>query len=312
MPAGKDDPTDLPLFKPMPDPFELGFVPASGPLMTAANALFGNNSFFQLISANSSSMNAEQTLVAICEYGDIPFSQLIHDGDAKYYEIGAECSNMRLAIGDSAEAANPDLEIDRILNSWIRKFETPTEAEYLLDITMYLANEATLRKAIAGTYEFKARPIFTSGGTTFAKPTKTLGATIAISILIFLQVVGLAAMVWYADSVPTWAPTLDAMAVARIGRAMGDGELPPIGPVSEVDRQKLRKVDALVGVASGYHDGEMSSTPGSSTEDERGPAGHLSGPLNGSAVQLGLGAGGLITRDLAPRKLRKRRSTSAA
>lgn len=71
---------------------------------------------------------------------------------------------------------------------------------------------------------------------------------IVVSIFALTQVVRLAITVWYINSVPTWTPGLDAMTIARIVTAMRDGELPRIGPVSDGDRAKLRKVDTLVGI----------------------------------------------------------------
>jgi hypothetical protein len=92
------------------------------------------------------------------------------------------------------------------------------------------------------------RPIYTSPGLALVKPSKTLAGTIIVSVVIAMQLVGLGILMWYIYSVPTWTTSLDALAVARIGREVAEGEIPPLGPVSEEDVKKMREVDALVGV----------------------------------------------------------------
>jgi hypothetical protein len=74
---------------------------------------------------------------------------------------------------------------------------------------------------------------------------------ITISILIFLQSVGLTAAVWYSRKAPTWTATFDSIALAQIGRAMKAEDLLPIGPVSDKDRATLSEVNTLVGIADG-------------------------------------------------------------
>lgn len=58
----------------MYDPFGMGRISASGPLMMAANALFGNTSFLQLAYTNSTTMPSTELLKTICNYGEIPFT----------------------------------------------------------------------------------------------------------------------------------------------------------------------------------------------------------------------------------------------
>lgn len=144
-----------------------------------------------------------------------------------------------------------DRQVGRILGIWISYFAFPYDARDLLDMALFLVNRAVLQKTVSGATDQYARPVWTSPGTVFEKPSVSLGSTIGISVLIFLQSVGLAAAVWYSRKAPTWTATFDSMALARIGRAMKAGDLPPIGPVSEKDRARLSEVNALVGIADG-------------------------------------------------------------
>lgn len=95
---------------------------------------------------------------------------------------------------------------------------------------------------------------------------RSIASTVAISVLILLEVVGLVAMVRYINSVPMWTSSLDAMAVASIARAMGEGDVPPICPFSEMDKDRLRGVGALVGIVDDGSEKGGSPTPRGSAE----------------------------------------------
>ena len=146
---------------------------------------------------------------------------------------------------------------------------------------MYFVNQAYLTQTADTTAQYylypqgpggSARKIFSSPGSTVQKPSKSFPATIFISVLIVLQLIVLTALAWYTYSTPTWTKNLDALAVARMGASL-KGELPPVGPVTEVEMKRLHGVDGLVGV-----------------EDET---------ENVGPVRLGLGAPGIIKRRLA-------------
>lgn len=289
----------------MGDPFGVWYIPVSGPLMTSATALFGNNSFLHLVSDNATGMTPGQTLAVLCEHGGIPFTQLLgvdHLGNEGHL---SNCRQIPTRVPFDEFEEHADASIDAVIASWFGMFQETYGAEYLLEIAMYLSNRATLNTAVSGTNLIYGREIFRSPGTMFIKPTMHLASVIVISIFVLLQVVGLAILVWYVNTVPTWAPSLDAMAIARIGRAMRGGELPPIGPVSDRDREKLRGVDALVGtVDGGGRQGPPLREPAESG-DQTGP----DRPLIDSCVAgvardlgFGLGAKGLITRDAVPEK----------
>jgi hypothetical protein len=173
---------------------------------------------------------------------------------------------------------------------------------------MFLANEAMLMQTADWTGSLYARKIFTARGTLIPRPAVTLASKIVVSVLIFLQLVGLAAIAWYIYRLPTWAPALDALAAARMGKSLRDEDLPPIGPVTRKDVMKLTKADGLVGVVvqeekkDGEGDGDLERGVSDSgiavaTED--------ASKRSEESFRLGLGAEGLISRKLAPKKDKK-------
>lgn len=98
-------------------------------------------------------------------------------------------------------------------------------AETLLQISTFVANRALLtcyspqenRDFSAG---FQGRGIQSSPGRMVQKPVVSTAASIVLSILIGLQVIGLFYLAYYIYHVPTWTHALDAMAMARIVSAL--------------------------------------------------------------------------------------------
>lgn len=291
--VGRDSPDDGVYDLPSMDSgFSYGpIIPAPGPLMSAAQALFGNGSFLRLVAENATKLTPSQTLAAICRPGDIPFSQVTATFVSRYWHM-VVCLD---PPQDIREITDIDYLIDKVVSSFLGYFEEPYMAEYVLEIAVFLANQATLQ---AATPQYSARPIYFSPGTLFAKPTKSLAATIAISILIFLQLSGLAMLVRYAMQVPTWTSSPNAITMAQIGRAMKDSELPPIGPVRNDHLARLGEIDALVGIA------ENSDIVGSYLSGSDKTIAAIPTPSTG--IKLALGGHGFITRDVIHGKPRRR------
>jgi len=126
--------------------------------------------------------------------------------------------------------------------------------ESLLQVSLFSANRALLtfyspdvaaRDQTDQSYE--GRIIRSSPGMKVQKPALDKAAVITISVVIALQILGLARLAYYIYHVPTWAGALDAMAIARMGANLGnEGLLPLIGPVTAKDYDALRHVDGLV------------------------------------------------------------------
>lgn len=178
-----------------------------------------------------------------------------------------------------------------------------------------------LTQTVDAAFDMGSRKIFTAPGVVIPRPVKTLVGTIIISVLIFLQLIGLAYTVRYIYQVLTWTSALDAIAVARIGASLKENDLPPIGPVYKKDNAKLKQLSGLVGVVeeepnnvsegnseSPRNDNKIAArTNGENNAEADSTNATTSGTdLGESPFRLGLGAPGLITRRLAPPKKKKK------
>ncbi|KAJ7152393.1 hypothetical protein C8R46DRAFT_1007027 [Mycena filopes] len=279
------------------DPFGTSRFNASGPLLTVASALFGNSSFLNILDPHAN-LTSAQTLALLCKHGNIPFALPLYTAASP--DFMDFCFSSTIAY-DSASSADTDSAIAQILATWFfNRFNSTLSAAYTLDMGMFYANRALLTKAVTIAQVFSERPIYTSPGLELVKPRKTLAGTIIVSVLIAMQLVGLALLVRYIYTVPTWTTALDAVAVARIGREVPEGAMPPLGPVGEEDMGRMREVDALVGVRDGSAgDGDGDLEP--SRHTRRGSSETLMTEIEEgktSNVELTLGGRGLVRRGL--------------
>ena len=151
----------------MLDPFGLkpipisGMVtlPVSGPLMTSANALFGNNSMLQLVSDNSSGMTAGETLAVLCEHAGLPFAQ-VKRATMTPTPYAIHCKDIASRIGSPEYDKAAGEALDETFASWFGFFNKAETAEYLLMITVFLANRAV---ALSTLWIYSTRPGLCSG-----------------------------------------------------------------------------------------------------------------------------------------------------
>jgi hypothetical protein len=127
-----------------------------------------------------------------------------------------------------------------------------------------------------------ARQIRFAPGVAIERPVISLAGLIIISILLFIQLIGLGYLGWYIYQVPTWTGLLDAMAIARIANSLDKGAIPGIGSVTREDMNKLGKTNGLIGVIDTVHLDEEADDP-----------------LEKKEIELGLGAPGVFNRRLA-------------
>lgn len=135
-----------------------------------------------------------------------------------------------------------------------------------------------------------ARALFSSPGTYIPKPEVSLTGIVIVSMLLLLELIGLAYLAWYIYQVPTWTAMLDALAIARITNSLDKGVIPAIGSMTDAEVQRLKEIDALIGVV------EDTNVEGYS---DTSPA------IQGKSVELGVGASGLFTRRLADFRVRR-------
>ena len=156
------------------DPFGTYDYVTPGPLMTAALAMFGNESFFY-VARNSSSSSFPGPTSQICQAGNIPFTRLTTFADIEYQYVYAACNNINSVYSEeNVEGDNSALEL--MLFQWFSIFNrTGTKdsqghayagnfAKEALEVAMFFANEAWLTQTAAATQPFGARNIYTSPG----------------------------------------------------------------------------------------------------------------------------------------------------
>ncbi|KAL5042433.1 hypothetical protein BDW71DRAFT_200563 [Aspergillus fruticulosus] len=262
-----------------PDPFGTGDLRMPGPLMTSAIAIFGNQSFFH-VAANSSNKTYPPAAAQICQQDKIPFSNL---GFTIFNEFQKLCSFIntvpRLSI-----ISDSDSGVSALLGTWVYGFNDTSAAEEALSAAMYLSNRAMLTQTVAASFPFSAREIMFGPGMMMPLPAKTVAGTVVISLLIFLQLLGLAYVTYFIYKLPTWSHSLDAVAVARIGACLKQSDLQPLGHGAVVDEGRLNRVDGWVGLE-----------------------------VVGSETRLGVGAPDLVRREHAekssPKKRKRQRGT---
>ncbi|RAL00317.1 uncharacterized protein BO80DRAFT_425814 [Aspergillus ibericus CBS 121593] len=340
IPSVVDNDTDSNLFVlgPAPvDPFNTVELYAAGPLMTSALALFGNQSFFGAASNASNSSSARSALSDICRFDAFPFNRLESAG---FNMAAAYCDELLWTL----EYHDNDFLYQQLLftvYTWIASFNVTETAATALNMATYFANEAVLTNTAAQGYAHNSREIYFDSGSVIIKPKWSLAAVITISILIGLQILGLCLIMVYCHSVPTWTGSFDAFAMLRVGAELQRSQHVRFAGIRDTDKQDLAvlaSIDGLVGVVDSrqpmsegqeakensplvrqlagestttVHDLNESQTVYSGVSigldqdgenrDERGKREGLEPPF-----RLAVGAPGLITKDMGPRKTRRR------
>jgi hypothetical protein len=172
---------------------------------------------------------------------------------------------------------------------------------------MYFANQATLQVATTRDAEsirlrYPLHLIVHAEGIPVRTPVVSTVALSVVTVLVGLQVAGIAALVWYIYTMPTWTDTLDALAVAGVtsqlieregGFLRSDG----FWDTTEKQLKEMNKLDGLVGVVDATDGEPGDSTPLSTGSDEATMLGDAT-PALGPGYLLRVGAPGLISRRL--------------
>lgn len=302
----------------------------SGPLTMSAVALFGNTSWLNSALTYTQNMTYENAANNRDDLGwqricaGMPFAGLVAN-DADLYSTGEHC---RWADEAIADGNNPKpIHLLRLMHSWIESFVPDMGSneldmtESLLEVSMFTANRALLTFYSPETDIYndragyaKGRTVYYAPGQLVQKPVVSMPAIIVLSILLAMQLIGLAYLAYYIYHIPTWSGALDAMAIARIGASLGQKDvLPPIGPVSKKDYEALKDVDGLIGIVESKEDdkesqrrlasGEMESGDLSDIElqqvERKGPYVNIGQQSPDVDMQLGLGASRVIRSDSA-------------
>ncbi|KAF4976454.1 hypothetical protein FZEAL_6892 [Fusarium zealandicum] len=268
------------------EPWKDGIIPTPGPLTTAAMAMFGNESFFDVAKA-ADNESSYQTAYQICQQHRLPFLNFFNARGDYTRKFWSFCNRPDLVGNEMPETLD-------LLRAYFEILSDASTTRDILQVGTYIANEALLTTAADRSDPIwrggkgDARLIWSSPGHTIVKPKQNMAGMILISVLIGLQALTLCLLVAYIYSVPTWTSDLDADALAQIGAELRDWGQP---------RPELKHISGLVGVVE-TRGHETASVRALSMQDGEQPAAS-------TAVRLGLGGEGVIS---SSKKMKHRES----
>lgn len=296
-----------------------------GPLVSTAQALFGDNTWFTL--ANAVLQQEEQptntTMLAyldlICLYmplqnADYFFAQNI---------VSELCSLQMASTGSgfsevyNSQNATFHMLLASMVRDWLQyTFAKPYMAEAVLDTGAFFANNYTLSEALEVAMELvpgirsgdgEARTSVYSYDGIHADPVIpvfSLGATVGISILVGLQSLAVFALLVYIYSKRVWTRSLDALAIATLGAQLVELHILDRGGLAsgdlgvvvtpEASRKRLWKMNGLInpeivhrntGLPS-VEDLEMTALP-----PPYAPRGHRPASSEVRSIEVGSAAG---------------------
>lgn len=275
-----------------------------GPLMSSAIALFGGESWYQLVDSVSRRLQPEESISEPEENQPILWKSL--------------CELTPFARINPYPISYCEPESSGIERFRFRVNEVLLKSSYVLErslaTSIFLANKALL--SAVNTHGLVAeidglsvvgRSIYSSPGMVVQIPVLSTTAKIIISILIAVQFIGLVALTIFIYHIPTWTTALNAAAMARVGANLEPNTLPPLRPMGRSDMDKLKDTSGLFGMNKTPEYIEMQSHRGyqipPDVEDFLRPSdsqGQTDLPVEAerSNPQMGLqlGAPGIITR----------------
>ncbi len=187
--------------------------------------------------------------------------------------------------------------------------------EKLLEISIFLTNHGILTHHSPDVDPRSAsnngRTIYTSPGILIQRTVLSRAAVIIPSVLLGLNLLGLAYLTFALCRSPTWSNQLDSMALVRIGASLGkQGLLPPIGALNEEDTTNLESVEGLVEIVCDEITAARPVSHDPNTEDDAGEGFQLLNSventskgikMNRSNVLLEISVLGRITSENPPR-----------
>lgn len=216
----------------------------SGPLMSSALALFGNDSWAHSVrnltlgldddTLQSQDKDREALLEPLCQLA--PFRRAGNNARSGYdgYRCARSLSGLHSTLYEQ-------------LTGWTDS----ATAEYRLRTAVFLANKAVLTSHLDDLLPWSidtGREIYTAPGVTVSKPHISLPALVILSIIVGVQIIGLLWLGWFIYTWPTWTRTLNAIAIARIVAPLDPDLFPPLENIGQTELDKLAHTGALVGV----------------------------------------------------------------
>ncbi|OOF93317.1 hypothetical protein ASPCADRAFT_508493 [Aspergillus carbonarius ITEM 5010] len=262
----------------MPSIESLELVRNKGPLLTTALALFGPNSWLDLVNRYSDlyehhniTTNSTNTIICI---DTAPLSRILNlntlttnNPSSSLFQINP----INTCINPISPNQNPRGSTNALLaGSWLYNFQTPTAAgdsthvyNFMNSTTasgnVYLANAFTIAAYLSnmawmaeGNAISNTLTVAFDMGADSQKPAISRAGILVVSVLIGVDLVGLLVTAVYASWFPRWTGALDALSLLRIGGRVG--EWLPLRVV--VDETEVGVLDELPGWVGGDVDGK--------------------------------------------------------
>lgn len=291
------------------DDTSLYFTPGMGPLMTTAQALFGDNSWFDMIdSIASDSLDNTTELILlrlICQA--IPLQQASYFTDVTSLgdtPLGGWCSNGTLS--NTVESRSAAANFANLVRHFFYIFDIPRLGRAALNTGAFFANDNLLSSALPYDVDIEANHTnphnnhlyhYDSYKTEPRIPIATTPVFVAVTVLIAIQVLGILALLAIIYSTPVWTHTLDALALAGLGAQLAerdvfrspgtwDGPLRP-SEADSVSRAKLFRMDGLIDLTSSSSNSTVRVCGGSGENNHQVELGNLPPPYAASGEEPG-------------------------
>lgn len=197
--------------------------------MSTAQAIFGTDSWLDWVAktlqwadSTTTTTSTNDTMLAylsvICR--SMPLRNAEYFGP--YTMTGGTCSAQQLQDYYLYYQSNSIPKVSaQVLREFLRIFHVPSEAQAALNTGAFFANDYLLSTALGfveyGQNSSNSVYAYNPFELQFTAPVASLGAIIAISVLIGLQVVAVLVLLVCIYRRPVWTKALDALALASIG-----------------------------------------------------------------------------------------------
>ena len=207
-------------------------------------ATFGPNTFFTATAANSNHTGTLQ-LSEQLRYHFTRLAKFHQNLPSSLINTSWTPSGPLLQCPLTVGSNNPTPPPLRALTSWMPNFGDKDIATAALTLATYATGNAITNIGPIG--DSKGYFISTSPGTSIQKPTIAIAGVVVVSLLLAIQITGLAQSAVCASRRATWTASLDSFAMLRLGAAIGREDMPAVSALEAKDAKILDERKGLVG-----------------------------------------------------------------
>ena len=198
------------------------FPRASSPFISALMGIFGPRTFFDVAGSNSDETN--RTISLLCSQLRYPFAAL-----TPYDREG--CPDMGFCTLYSNITCDYGYGLRHAMTLWMFQFGNHTAALQVIDLATWAAADIIMNSAAERARRMDwgtGAQVLTTEGTPIQKPDISAAGIITLSVLLALQITGLAFLALYASRRATWTRALDSWAMLRLGAEIAREDMPAV------------------------------------------------------------------------------------